>query len=109
MYIFDTDFSVANSNQLMNKYVWYNCFAIFHFQNLKIKLHGELLVYCKHVARLEEKIKNMIVDKEASKKAYTERKAQYKRVVHYHNAECQKSRSSSSSRNSLAQKCRLKK
>ena len=104
------------------------------------------MVYCKLVARLEEQIKNLIVDpkprppfidsdsrppyidpnsrpeykpeprppfipeprppyadKETSKKAYMESKAEYKRVVHYHKAQSQESSSSSSSQNSLAQ------
>ena len=117
-------------------------------------MNGELLAYCNLVARLEEQIKNLIinskpcppfiddpdrppfidptrpeydptrpicpdpeprppyipqprppyVDKEESKKAYSERKAEYKRVVHYQKAECQETSLSSSSQNSLASK-----
>ena len=128
-------------------------FATSHFQDLKFKLNGELLAYSKLVARLEEQIKNLIidpkprppiiddpdrpeydpnsrpiydpnpeprppyipqprppyVDKEASMKAYTERKAEYKRVVHYHKAESQQTSLSSSSQNSLASISGLKK
>ena len=101
------DFNVASFNQLMS--IVRTNFCHLLFQDLKIKLNGELLVYCKLVAQLEEKIKNLIVEKEASKKAYMERKAQYKRVVHYHKAECQKSSLSFSSRNSLASKLGFKK
>ena len=100
-YVFYIDFSIANSNQLMSMVQF---FAISFFQDIKIKLNGELLVYCKLVAQLEEKIKNLM----CSKKDCTERKAQYKRVVHYHKAECQNSSSSSSSRNSLASRLGFK-
>ena len=104
---FSIDFNVTSSNQLMSM-VRTN-FCRLSFQDLKIKLNGELLVYSKLVSHLEEKIKNLIVEKEASKKAYTERKAQYKRVVRYHKAECQKSSSSFSSRNYFASKLGFKK
>ena len=51
---------------------------------------------------------NLAKQEDANKKAYTERKAEYKRVVHYHKAESQES-SSSNSQSSFAQKFGLKK